>query len=1055
MIDKTFNSNSNCHFCHIHNHSHYSLLDGGNSPKELVKKAKEMGHKAIALTDHGAIHGFYELYSAAREEGIKSIIGVEAYEAEDINEKSTLRYHLIILAKNKLGIKNLFQMITKANTEGFYYKPRIDFSMLKQYHEGLIVSSACMQGKLSYFLRKGNYERAKKEALKYKNLFGDDFYIEIMANNLNEQYDLNEQLIKLSKETDIDLIATNDIHYINQEDSEGQNVMLAINTGGRMGTGEYEMDPEYYFKDERTVRSQLVRDPEKYKDEIDQAIYNTGKIADKVEDYNFNEDVLLPTFKVPEGETIESYLRKKCYKKLFDLSIKKDIDMYEYVDRLEYEIEIIEMKGFPAYFLIVSDYTDWAKKNDIVVGPGRGSAGGSLVAYLLNIIAFDPIKYGLMFDRFLNPEREAYPDIDLDFHKGKDGRDKVIDYVVDKYGRDKVSKICTFGTMAARGVIRDVGRTLGIDNKITDKIAKSIPKIPGITIKKALEESDEFKQYEKEYTELFKYARKVESSPKNLSTHASAVVITPRPVTNYTPLARTINSQTKEVDYVTQTEMHDSESLGLLKMDFLGLKTLNIIKKCIDFIHNRSDVDKLDFVPTVQNIWEQIPLNNTKVFKEIYQKADTNGVFQVESGLFKDLVGRMKPTRFEHIIALVALGRPGPIGAGLVDSYINRMHGREKIEYPHEDLKPILEETYGLPIYQEQVMGMARIIAGFSLGQADILRRGMGKKKKKVIDKMKVKFINGAIKNGHTEEFAKELFETIEYFAGYGFNKSHSMAYGLISYCTAYLKANFPAEFYAALMTLESEKSSTDSNIANYISDCYRKKIKVLPPDINDSKNDFVAVDGVIRFGLGSINGVGKKAMINIIKNQPYNSFEDFYERTDNRTVKKDVVHALIKAGAFDRFKENRKELIEDYKRFKNHGTKAMTLFDPTSLVDTTYTEEDTVRMELETLHMSITYPSLWDKAKDGTILTMKGYITESKERTDKKNKLMAFAKFKTKKNIVRLVVFSSVYLPNNDLFQKDFVLEVKGEKSGDSLLVKEVELLEGDFFAEDNEKVG
>ena len=1008
-----------------------------------------------------SIHNFVELYKAAKEEEIKHIFGIEVYVANDMHDKEGKRHHLIILAKNKKGLDNIFKMVSKSNTEGFYYKPRIDFEILKKHSEGLIVSSACLAGEIPRALENNNNERAEEIALKYKKLFGDDFYIEIMANDVSEQYVMNSKLANLARKLDIELVATSDMHYLEKDSIEAHDVMLCIQTGAKVEDNDrfrFHGD-SYYFKGEDEIKSQLFAKSVEsdFIDARDSAVENTVKIADKCDTVELDlGNLLLPKFEVPEGYTLESHLEERAFKKLFELAVEKDIDMDKYARRLDTELEVINMKGYPAYFLIVEDYVQWAKDNNIIVGPGRGSAAGSLLSYLLGITALDPVKYGLLFERFLNPERTAMPDIDIDFGN----RGKVIQYVIDKYGEENVASICNFGTLGAKSAVKDVGRVLGYDYNLMNKeISKAFPDTPGISIKEALEESKELKMYAGQYPKLFDIAQKLEGKPRQLGTHASAVVITPEPVDDYTPLARTKNSQTGEITYVTQTEMHDSEDLGLLKMDFLGLKTVVIIGEAIKFIKNRKDYDSLEYKPTVQNIWD-LPLDDKDVYKNIYQKADTNGVFQVESQLFKRLLKKMRPTKFEHIIAILALGRPGPLEAGIVEKFFDRMHGNEKVEYPHPDLEEDLKETYGFMAYQEQVMAAARRLAGFSLGEADILRRGMGKKKIKVLEKMKVKFKAGAKENGHTEEFADEMFRLIEYFAGYGFNKSHSACYALISYATAYLKYHFPAEFYAAIMSVEAAKSGSDSSITDYFSDCYKKKIDILPPDINESEGRFTAVNGRIRLGLNAIDGLGKKASTEIMNERPFKDLDDMYQKVDTRVVNKTAFEALIKAGAMDSFGKNRKQLLADYKTIKEFGQMRQSLFDAFKTEEgkgvfdePEPTKEEIIEFEMGTIGLSLTYPSEWDFAKSGEVLEVEGIITESKEvKTRKSNKLMAFAKVKTDKNKIKLVVFPDTYRANHDLFQKGFKLKLEGKKDkSNAMLVDKVKLIEGDFFKKAN----
>jgi DNA polymerase-3 subunit alpha len=691
-------------FVNLHVHSEYSLLDGFCKVKDLVSKAKEMKHPAVCITDHGNNHAFVELYKEAKKQDIKPIIGTEFYMADDMDQKTRGNYHLIVLAQNNEGLKNINRMLSKAYTDGFYYKPRIDMDLLKEHKEGLIVLSACLAGMIPKALEEGDFEKAKEIALDFKKEFGKDFYIEVQANKLEEQYDINEDLYKLCQATDIYPVATSDVHYLNHSDYKYHDALLAIQTRSKIDDENrfrFSND-QFYFKDENEIKNDLFRnsffneaaaDKERF---IEAAIENTVEIAEKCNVELELGDMMMPTFEVPEGETLDTYLRKIAFAKLFNLAVDKDIDLEVYSERLEEELNVIIEKGYPGYFLITADFVQYAKYNGILVGPGRGSAAGSLLSYLLGIIAVDPIVHGLLFERFLNPERESPPDIDMDFQD--DRRQEVIDYVTEKYGQEHVAHIGTFGTMAARGSIKDAGRVLGYGYEyLNEEVANHVPETPGITLKEALEESPDLAAKKKKHPDLFELAEAVEGKPKSFGTHACAMLITPEPVTDYVPLA------VNDGEIVTQTEMHACEDLGLLKMDFLGLKTLTIISKAIQFINKRDDLDKFEFVPTIENIYD-LPLEDPLVYRNIYSKADTNGVFQCESQLFKGLLKKMQPSKFEHIVALLSIGRPGPLGAGIVDEYVDCLHGNKMPEYPHEDLEPVLGETFAQMIYQEQVI---------------------------------------------------------------------------------------------------------------------------------------------------------------------------------------------------------------------------------------------------------------------------------------------------------------------------------------------------------------
>jgi len=1024
-------------FVNLHVHTEYSLLDGFCNIPGLVAKAKEYGQPAVCITDHGNLHGLVELYKEAKKQNIKPILGTEFYLVDNMKEKNREMFHLVVLAKNNEGLKNINKMLTKSYTEGFYYKPRIDFELLKEHKEGLIVLSACMAGMIPRALQERNFERAKEIALEFKEVFGDDFYLEIQANKIQEQYYINGCLASISQATGIPLVATSDVHYLNHSDYKYHDALLAIQTNSMLKNKDrFRFDnDQFYFKSEEEVRQDLF-DRSGYEKEIDQAIENTVKIAEKCNvDLTIGGKMLMPVYEVPEGESEASYLKKLAFARLFSLALEEDIDYNLYAERLREELDVIIGKGFPGYFLIVADVVQYARENDILVGPGRGSAAGSLLSYLLGIIAVDPIKHGLLFERFLNPERESPPDIDTDFQD--DRRQDIINYVTKKYGEDRVAHIGTFGTMAARGAMKDAGRVLGYDFAyLNNEVVKNIPQIPGITIKQALEENPKLNYYKNQHPDLFELAEAIEGKPKSFGTHACAMLITPESVTDYVPLA------VNEGEIVTQVEMHSCEDLGLLKMDFLGLKTLSIITKTLEFVHQRKDLKKYKWIPTIENIYE-IPLDDPNIYRHIYSKADTNGVFQCESQLFKGILKKMKPTKFEHIIALLAIGRPGPLGAGIVDDYVDCLHGKKEPEYPHEDLKPVLEETYGLIIYQEQVMKIAQVISGYSLGEADLLRRAMGKKQPEVMAAEKSRFIEGALRNGYNQELAEHLFGLIEYFSGYGFNKSHACGYAYLSYITAYLKYYFPSEFYAAIMSIEASKTATDSELRSYLQDCYQKKMPILLPDINESNAGFKSIDGKIRFGLNSIKGLGDKAIEDIIAKQPFADLQDFYNKVDKRVVNKTAIENIIKAGCFDWYNPNRNQLLEDYEQLKNKGVLNMSLFTKNIEI----TEKEIVQMEIEALGMSLTKPAEWDLALDGANLTIEGTVVNTREHTTRNNKLMAFCEIESGYNEINCVIFSDVYRKNHDLFQEGFVLRLKGKKNDRSLIVDEVELIEGDFF--------
>ncbi|HDM32126.1 MAG TPA: DNA polymerase III subunit alpha [bacterium] len=883
-------------FVHLHCHSHYSLLDGMAKIDELIEKAKEFEMPALAITDHGVMYGAIEFYQKAKEANIKPIIGFEAYltplgrhQKIKADEK---KYHLTLLAKNFEGYQNLVKLCSLAHLEGFYYKPRIDDELLKKYHQGIICLSGCLQGEIPQLILAKKFDLAKKKILFYKEIFGDDFYLEIMPfGKIKDQIKVNQALIELSKELKVPLVATCDVHYLSPEDAQAHEVLLAIQTKSLLSDkNRLSMkDDDFSFKSPKQVI-------EFFKD-VPEAIENTLKIASLCNLELELGKVQMPKIKIEEGFDSFSYL-----KKLAQEGLRKRYPQIspQIKDRFNYELEVIRKTGFADYFLIVADIVNWAKKEGIVVGPGRGSAAGSLISYCLGITDFDPIKYSLLFERFLNPERVSMPDIDIDFDDRR--RDEVIEYTKRKFGEDHVARIITFGTMAARPAIRDVGRVLGVPYNFCDRLAKTIPQ--NLSIEEALKVSPEFHHYystDRRAFEIVELAKKIEGVARHASVHACGVAIAPFPLMEKIPLQRA--PQDPET-VITQYEMKSIEALGILKMDFLGLRNLTII---VDTLKNveRTEKKKIEI--------KKIPLNDQKTFK-LLSEGKTVGVFQLESeGMQKTLKG-VKPTQFEDLIAILALYRPGP--AQLIPSYIRRKQGKEKIEYLHPKLEPILRSTYGVLIYQEQLMEIAKELAGFSLSEADILRKAVGKKIKELLEEQKEKLIKGMIERGIKKEVAQKIWEWILPFARYGFNKSHATGYALIAYWTAYLKAHFPYEFMAAV--LNAEGSNVDK-ISFLLSECKRAQIKVLPPSINESFEDFRVVkignEKVIRFGLSAIKNVGKNLVEAIIsereKNGKFKSIEDFLQRIDHKDLNKKSLEALIKAGVFTGM-EDRRVLLDN-----------------------------------------------------------------------------------------------------------------------------------------------
>ncbi|MCX7990656.1 MAG: DNA polymerase III subunit alpha [Proteobacteria bacterium] len=892
-------------FVHLHLHTEYSLLDGAIRVEDAIKRAVEFNMPALAITDHSNIFGSYEFFETAQNAGIKAILGCEVYVAPESRFKKQQgtegegsSYHLVLLVKNNQGYSNLCKLLTLANFEGFFYKPRVDKEILAKYSEGLIALSACLKGEVGFHIVKGKYDEAKKRALEYKNIFGEDYYLEIQENGLKEQTIANEGIIRISKELNIPLVATNDCHYLRKEDAKFHDVLLCIQTQKTIDDPKrlkMESD-EFYFKSPDEMKKSFAHIPS--------AIENTVKIADKCyfqfEDTGYH----FPNIGIPEEEIDKKFteLVRKGFNDKIDKLLKDNGGKYtrkDYEDRLDYEISIIKKMGFASYFIIVYDFINFAKENDIPVGPGRGSAAGSLVAYFLGITNLDPLKYNLLFERFLNVDRASMPDVDVDFCH--DRRDEVINYIKNKYGQDMVAQIITFGAMKAKQVIKDVARAMNRSFQETNLITKMMGNAP--TIQDALEKEENFKKvYEAspENKELIDFSMALEKLPRHTSVHAAGIVIADKPLVEYMPLHRGKN----EDERLTQFPMKYIEKLGLIKFDILGIKTLTAIKNTVDMVYkNRGikiDIDALD-------------LKDPKVY-ELLSQGDTTGVFQLESSGMKEYLRKLKPTVFEEIIAMNALYRPGPLGSGMVESFILRKHGKEKVDYDFPELKDILSDTYGVIVYQEQAMQIASRIGGFSKGEADNLRKVISKKKVSELPKIKEEFLKRAVEKGFERGKAEKLFEKIEKFGEYGFNKSHSAAYALVAYQTAYLKAYYPAEFISSLMNIEIDKSE---RIVVYINECKKKGIEVLPPDINESLESFtVTKDGKIRFGLTAIKNVGKSAVLDILeerKNGIFKDFVDFLKRISGRKINKSVIESLIKSGAMDCLGGHRGQLLEHY----------------------------------------------------------------------------------------------------------------------------------------------
>ena len=1055
-------------FVHLHVHSEYSLLDGANRIKDLPVRAKELGMKSIAITDHGVMYGVIDFYKACKKEGIKPIIGCEVYVAPrsrfDKEPNIDNKYnHLILLAKNNLGYKNLCKLVSAGFIEGYYYKPRIDLEILEKYHEGLIALSGCLAGALSTSILDGNYEQAEKMAKWHKELFKDDYYIEIQANRLKEQALVNQKLVELSRKLEIPFVITNDAHYLKKEDSYNHEVLLCVQTGKKMTDTDrmrFETD-DFYIKSPEEI--------EEFFPNLKEGMENTVEIAEKCNvEFEFGHTIL-PNYDVPEEYNSHfDYLKKLCndgINKRYGENITEEIKK-----RMEYELSVIEKMGYVDYFLIVWDFIHYAKSNGISVGPGRGSGAGSIVAYAIEITDIDPIKYNLLFERFLNPERISMPDFDVDFCYER--RQEVIDYVCRKYGEDHVSQIITFGTMSARMVIRDVGRVLDVPYAEADKLAKMIPNELKITISKALEQNRELKElYEtdEKVENLINIAMGLEGLPRQASTHACGVVITKEPVVNYVPL------YVRDGNISTQYIMTTLEELGLLKMDFLGLRTLTVISDAKKLVKENRGID-VEF---------DKDMNDKNVYK-LWCEGKTSGIFQFESAGMTNFMKELKPDGLEDIIAGVSLYRPGPMDQ--IPRYIKNKLNPEHIEYTHPSLEPILHVTYGCMVYQEQVMQIVRELAGYSLGRADLVRRAMGKKKLDVMAKEREYFIHGqtddngniiipgCIRNGIDEESANKIFDEMAEFAKYAFNKSHAAAYAVVAYQTAYLKAYYKEEFMAA--TLNSFLGNLDK-IPEYIDECKKMNIEILKPDINKSFTKFTVDNGKIRFGLGSIKNVGIAAIENIVKerekNGPYKDLIDFCERIQGETVNKKCIECLIKAGTFDDFKETRKTLLASFEgiinTIINEGKRSLkgqvTMFDlgnnEEKLEEIKYnyiklsefSERELLSMEKEMLGLYISghplesvRPELERQTnintlkiikinegeeelyKDGQNVKYGGIITAVKKKYTKNNNIMAFVTIEDLYGSLEIIVFESCYNRVSNILMEDNIVIVDGRLS-------------------------
>ncbi|MFH1002212.1 MAG: DNA polymerase III subunit alpha [bacterium] len=1059
-------------FVHLHVHTEYSLLDGACRISELVAQAKKHKMPALAITDHGVMYGAIQFYKEAIRQGIKPIIGCEMYVAHQSRfDKSSQRketpYHLILLVKNNEGYKNLIKLVTLSYLEGFYYKPRIDKEILREHSNGLIALSACLKGEISQCILQKNIKKAKEVALDFLDIFGEDnFYLELQKNGIPEQEIVNENLIEISQELSIPVVASNDIHYINKEDARAHEILLCIQTATNLSDSKrlkFATDV-FYFNSPEEMNKNFSKIP--------QALENTLRIAEKCNlEIDFRQ-AQLPEFKVPPEYNINTYLKELCYKGLNERysEVTKQLE-----GRLEYELSVIKKMEFEPYFLIVWDFVRYAKEEGIMVGPGRGSAAGSLVAYCLNITNIDPIIYGLLFERFLNPERINMPDFDIDFCYER--REEVIEYVSKKYGNDKVAQIITFGTMAARAAVRDVGRALGIPYTRVDTIAKMIPWEPNITIEKALKMESRLKELMKndeDIKKLIETASSLEGLARHASTHAAGIVLSRKPLTDYVPLQKTA-----EGEICTQYAMTELEELGLLKMDFLGLRTLTVISDALKIIkHTRGEMVDIN----------KIPLDDKKVYKML-SKGNCAGIFQLESEGMRDLVKRLKPENIEDITALLALYRPGPLGSGMIEDFINRRKGTIEIKYAHPQLESILKETYGVIVYQEQVMKIASELAGFTLGQADILRKAIGKKQKGVMEKQRELFIKGAQKNNIKKNTAVEIFDLIAYFAGYGFNKSHSVSYAFISYQTAYLKTHYTLEYMASLLT---SIMGNNDKVALYIKECRNMNIEILPPDINQSLVNFTVVGGkAIRFGLAAVKNVGEKAIKSIIdehkRNSNFTSLLDFCQRVDLRVVNKRVIESLIKCGAFDSIGARRSQLLafldvslrngQEYQKSKRNGqTSIFDLFEENNpdknsgnyqdrLPDISeFSKNELLAMEKEMLGLYISYHPLNDyrerlkkiitstsieltNLSDRSRVVLAGVINNLKRKSTKNGNLMAFITLEDLEGTVEIIAFPKVYEKCKETIKKDEIIITEGHidvaEGKTKIIAEKISLLE------------
>jgi DNA polymerase III subunit alpha len=1054
-------------FVHLHVHTEFSLLDGAIRLKDLINTVRSHKMPAVAITDHGNMFGALEFYELCRKFEVKPILGCEVYVAPRSrferqgkgggNGDDDRNYHLVLLAKDLTGYKNLMKLVTLSYLEGFYYKPRIDKEILRQYHEGLIGLSSCLKGEITTLLMRSQEQNARKVALEYAEIFGaDNFYLELQANGLAQQALANQALAQLGRELNLPLVATNDCHYLRKSDARAHEVLLCIQTGKTVLDEKrlkFQTD-ELYFKPPEEMFHEFAAFPD--------ALQNTVAIAERCAVEIELGKPHFPVFPLADGEGVEECFQRTVrdgFRQRLAIIRKRHPDFgereeAEYQKRLDYEMEVIGKMGFAAYFLIVADFINYAKGRGIPVGPGRGSAAGSLAAYVMGITDLDPIEHGLIFERFLNVERVSLPDIDVDFCVH--GRDEVFRYVTEKYGSDRVAQITTFGTMQARGVIRDVGRALALPYNDVDRIAKLIPPALGMTLQKAFEQEPRLlglQESDPQVKELFEVALALEGLTRHASTHAAGVVIGDKPIVEYMPLYR---GQADEV--VTQFPMKYVERAGLIKFDFLGLRNLTVINNAVALIRKNHGVELQV---------NELPLDDPETYA-LLGRADTTGVFQLESSGMRDILVRSHPEDFSDIVALLALYRPGPIESGMVENYIQRKNGQIEVAYDLDELLPILKPTYGVILYQEQVIQIASLLGNFSLGDGDILRRAMGKKDPVVMKAQRDRFLKGAKENRIDPAKANHIFDLMEKFAGYGFNKSHSAAYALIAYQTAYLKAHFPIEFMAAL--LNSFLSNSDQ-VVRLINECRGKAIPILPPDVNASDRDFAVVGGSIRFGLAAVKNVGETAVEAILKSRdeqgPFRSVYDFCQRVDTQRVNRRVLEQLVKCGAFDSVHPSRAPVLvalddaldkaQVMQRDRQSGQ--LNIFellksqkksaDPQLPEAPDWDARTTIQYEKETLGFYISgHPldfyaeqvasvcsadtqSVKEK-KDGTEVTLCGILSIVKEMTTKKGDRMAFLSLEDKEGILEIISFADTFSEARPLLEGDEPLVVMGRLQQD-----------------------